>query len=211
MRLLNRASATIPTCLGCYVHGRDTWDDVSSEHKREIRASLEQMQGRRCAYCEGPLDSLGQHIEHFRRKQHFVHLTFDWANLYWSCDQYDSCGHYKDHGAGAYNPADLIDPCVDDPSSFFRFRSDGTIQIRPGLSPRDEFRARETLRVFNLNPDFGRLRNMRRATASTYLGLVEELAVFDAADRRAYAQLELQAAFTEPFNTLVRQLFEDFV
>ena len=209
MRVLNRASAAIPPCLAYYVHGRHKWSDVTVEHKREIHASLAQMQGRRCAYCEGPLDALGQHIEHFRRKRHYVHLTFDWSNLYWSCDQSDSCGHHKDHGAGTYHPDDLLDPCADDPSHFLRFRSDGTIHVRPDLSPREEFRARETLRVFNLQPDFGRLRNMRKAVASTYLSLVSDLASFDEADRSAYAQLEIQATAAEPFSTLVRHMFED--
>ena len=211
MRKLDSAIATVPVCLASYTHGRDTWDDVTGDHKREIRASLEQMQGRRCAYCEGPLDSLGQHIEHFRRKnpKHFPHLTFAWANLYWSCDQTDSCGHYKDRGAGAYSPNDLIDPCADDPSLFLRFRSDGTVDVRPGLSQRDEFRARETLRVFNLHDEFGRLRNMRKATSSTYLQLVSELAAFDAAERSAYAQIEIQATASEPFSTVVRHMFED--
>lgn len=45
------------------------------------------------------------------------------------CDQADSCGHYKDSGAGAYNANDIIEPCVDDPDRFFRFRSDGTRPI----------------------------------------------------------------------------------
>ncbi len=167
------------------------------------------MQGRRCAYCEGPLDALGQHIEHFRRKRDFVHLTFSWTNLYWSCDQSDSCGHHKDQRAGAYNPADLLEPCSDDPSKFLKFRSDGTIHLRSTLSPRDTFRGRETLRVFNLHPAFGRLRNMRQAAASTYLSMVTELAALEQSERAAYAQLEIQATAAEPFSTLIRQMFED--
>jgi uncharacterized protein (TIGR02646 family) len=208
MRKLNRATVTAPACLASYAHGRNNWGDVSHAHKQEIRDSLDQMQGRRCAYCEGPLDTLGQHIEHFRRKSRFVHLTFAWANLFSSCDQNDSCGHFKDHGAGPYNPDDLLDPCADDPSLFLRFRSDGTVDVRPGLAQRDEFRARETLRVFNLHMEFGRLRNMRKQVASAYLSTVDELATWNAADRRDYAQQEIQATASEPFSTVVRHMFE---
>jgi hypothetical protein len=57
-------------------------------------------------------------------------------SLYWSCDQKDSCGHYKDCCAGAYNVNDLIDPCVDNPDAFFRFRTEGTINVRSGLGER---------------------------------------------------------------------------
>jgi uncharacterized protein (TIGR02646 family) len=170
---------------------------------------LELWQGRRCAYCEGPLDVLGQHIEHFRRKHHFQHLTFSWTNLYWSCDQSDSCGHYKDHGAGPYNPNDLIEPGIDDPDRFFRFRSDGTIQSRPGLSPLDQHRAHETLRVFNLHSAYGRLRNMRKRAAATYLGLLEDLDALTVEERQEYVRLEIHASAGEPFCTVIRHLFED--
>jgi len=212
MRKLDRATATAPACLALYTQGRDKWDNVTGPHKQQIRVSLEQMQGKRCAYCEGPLDSLGQHIEHFRRKRHFVALTFAWSNLYWSCDQTDSCGHYKDkpnNGPGAYNPNDLLDPCVDDPSQFLRFRSNGTVDVRPGLSAVDTHRARETLRVFNLQADFGRLRNMRKQVASMYLATVDELATWSANDRRDYARQEIQATASEPFSTVVRHMFGD--
>jgi hypothetical protein len=68
MRKLDRASFATPPCLTNYQPGTHTWKDVTHADKAEIRQHLEQMQGRRCAYCEGSVDSLGQHIEHFRRK-----------------------------------------------------------------------------------------------------------------------------------------------
>jgi uncharacterized protein (TIGR02646 family) len=211
MRRLDRTPIAAPASLAGYHHGANTWNDVAGEHKREIRQCLEQMQGRRCAYCEGSLEVLGQHIEHFRRKFYHPQLTFSWGNLYWSCDQSDSCGHYKDHGAGTYVPDDLLDPCVDDPDRYFRFRSDGTVQVRSGLTSREEHRARETLRVFNLHADFGRLRNMRKGAAATYLGLLNELVALTEAERRDYVQLEIQASAGEPFCTLIRHLFEDLL
>jgi uncharacterized protein (TIGR02646 family) len=209
MRKLDRATATAPGCLASYAHGRDNWGDVSHDDKQQIHASLEQMQGRRCAYCEGPLDSLGKHIEHFRRKSLFVHLTFAWPNLYCSCDQNDSCGHFKDQGADPYDPGDLLDPCADDASLFLHFRSDGTIDVRLGISAADAHRARETLRVFNLHVKFGRLRSMRKQVASMYLSTVEELATWSPDERREYARHEIQATASEPFSTVVRHMFED--
>lgn len=154
MRKLDRTTCSAPPCLERYDYGVHTWEDVRPEHKGEIKAHLETMQGRCCAYCEGDIDELGEHIEHFRRKGDPSNrcLTFDWDNLFWSCDRTDSCGHFKDRGAGRYNVADLINPCCDDPDHFFVFRSDGTISIRRGLSADDARRARETLRVFHLMP-----------------------------------------------------------
>ena len=208
MRELNRTTANLPACLANYHHGQDNWDDLSPDDKTEIRQCLEVMQGRRCAYCEGSLDMLGQHIEHFRRKGqgHFPHLTFVWSNLYWSCDQQDSCGHYKDHGAAPYNVNDLIDPGVDDPDVFFRFRSDGTISVRYGLQASDSHRAEETLRVFNLHPHWGRLRNMRKAAVSRYVSMIDDAEGFTADELRQLFTDELAVAASLPFFTAIRHV-----
>ena len=209
MHRLDRTTVTAPACLGTYTHPPQTWKDVTPASKAEIHIQLELMQGRRCAYCEGPLDSLGHHIEHFRRKRLYPALTFSWSNLYWSCDQNDSCGHYKDNGAGAYNVADLIDPCVDDPDHFFRFRSDGTIVLRPGLSAAEQHRANETLRVFNLNPLHGRLRYMRQAALARYIGLVDEDLGFSIEDLNELFSQELVEAVSHPFYTAIRHVLTE--
>lgn len=211
MRQLNRANVMEPTCLAHHHHGHHGWDDLTSADKAEIRQKLEQMQGRRCAYCEGSLDGLGSHIEHFRRKSqaYFPHLTFAWSNLYWSCDRQDSCGHYKDHGAGAYNVNDLIDPCADDPDAFFRFRTDGTISIRSGIPHTQKHKAEETLRVFNLNPQWGRLRNMRKSAVSAYVLFVDGCVGFSTAELHDFFRDELAAAAALPFFTAVRHVLTE--
>ena len=211
MRQLNRANVMEPACLAHYQHGHHHWDDLAAGDKAQIRQQLEQMQGRRCAYCEGSLDVLGSHIEHFRRKRqgHFPHLTFAWSNLYWSCDQQDSCGHHKDHGAGAYNVTDLIDPCADDPDTFFRFRADGTISIRSGIPATQKHKAEETLRVFNLNPQWGRLRNMRKAAVSAYVSFVDGCVGFSTAELHDFFRDELATAAALPFFTAIRHVLTE--
>jgi uncharacterized protein (TIGR02646 family) len=209
MQKLNRNDIAAPACLATYQHPAHNWNHVRPQDKDEIRTHLEQMQGRRCGYCEGPLDALGQHIEHFRRKKHFPELTFSWTNLYWSCDRTDSCGHYKDHGAGEYNVNDLVEPCVDDPDQFFRFRTDGTISIRPGLSPGAQSKAEETLRVFNLNPKWGRLRNMRKAAVSPYVAFVDRDLEFSINELQEFFSDELSQAVTLPFYTAIRHVLTE--
>lgn len=208
MRKLDRSIAELPACLGRFTHGQHRWDDVNGVDKEQIGVCLEQMQGRRCAYCEGDLDALGQHVEHFRRKHHHPALTFNWTNLYWSCDQLDSCGHYKDRGAGPYDVAKLIDPCNEDPDTYFRFRADGTISIRHGLSEDQRRRATETLRVFALNPHWGRLRNMRKQAVAGYVEQADEAieAGLEPDDVAAFFAEELQVAATLPFSTAIRHV-----
>jgi uncharacterized protein (TIGR02646 family) len=210
MRKLNRDDAAVPGCLAEFRPGMHNWDDIGPR-TAEIRICLEQMQGRRCAYCEGSLDTLGQHIEHFRRKHqgHFPQLIFTWSNLYWSCDKHDSCGHHKDNGAGTYDINDLMDPCVDDPDHFLRFRLDGTISIRHGLSGAEIRKARETLRVFNLNPDWGRLRNMRRAVLAGYEGTADESSGLTREELRELFEAELAATKHLPFSTAIRHVLTE--
>ena len=209
MRRLDRTSIPAPTCLARFHYPTQCWNDVTGDDRIEIRARLEQMQGRRCAYCEGPLDALGQHIEHFRRRCDLPQLTFVWANLYWSCYEDDSCGRYKDHQAYPFNYAELIDPCVDDPDDYFLFRSNGTITVRPGLSATERHKANETLRVFNLNPERGRLRYMRQAAVAGYVRMVDEAADFTTAELKELFAEELAQASAEPFYTAVRHILTE--
>jgi len=212
MRYLDRANVPPPACLAQFQHGRDNWGAVDAVSKAEIRAHLEQLQGRRCSYCEGSVDTLGQHIEHLRSRHRFPVLTFVWENLYWSCNQDDSCGRHKDNGADAFDINDVIDPCAENPDRYFRFRSDGTIETRADLTAAQQHRATETLRVFNLDPEYGRLRSMRARVLEVYLalesGILEALATFSLEERGAFIDEELLRTAAEPFSTVIRHFFE---
>jgi uncharacterized protein (TIGR02646 family) len=168
MHFLQRGAA--PNCLSNYRHGQHQWTHLTPTFvdRAAIRTELEAMQGRRCAYCECDLDQHGQHIEHFRQRDRYSQGTFDWDNLFLSCKRKDSCGKHKDE-CGPYNHADLIKPDVDDPEHDFLFGEHGTISLRQGLSPQENHRAEETLRIFNLDAQWGPLRKMRELTCMTYL------------------------------------------
>jgi uncharacterized protein (TIGR02646 family) len=141
-----------PTCLAQYRHGQHNWDNISSQEKAAIRQSLEPMQRGLCAYCEAALKAW--HIEHFYPRDRYPQRTFDWDNLFGSCNSAESCGGYKDQKGKPYQPHDLIHPCQHHPDSFLFFSQDGQVQPRVNLSATDYQRAQETIRVFNLNmPD----------------------------------------------------------
>lgn len=208
MHKLDRTAVPAPPCLSSYAHGSQNWGDLTPEHKNEVRTHLEQLQGRRCAYCEASLDICGQHIDHFRPKHRFQSLMFAWNNLFWSCDSGDRCGHFKEHGAGPYRPEELIDPSIDDPERFFRFFSDGSIRLKPGLTDAERHRANETLRVFNLDADHGPLRRMRRTHCAGYITVGEEIAEMAqyAAPEEWSLILDLELASTRhlPFATAIK-------
>lgn len=221
MRFLDRSQAPAPTCLASFDHRHHTWDDVTAADRAAIRAGLTALHGRRCAYCEGSLDQLDEHIEHLCQRSRHPNRTFDWANLFLSCTRMDSCGKHKDtcgqsnaacadhaNHCHAYECKNLIDPGREEPERFFRFLSDGSIVLRSGLSDDDAFRARETLRVFSLDARHGRLRKMRARAVSghqqTIADLGEYAAALPASDWLPFLKQELAAARDQPFSTAIK-------
>lgn len=212
MHKLDRASIASPICLSLYHHTTHKWDDLSGEHKREIRECLKQMQGARCAYCEGAVYN-DAHIEHFRRKNplHYPQLTFDWANLFLSCESHEHCGHFKDRpSADPYSPADLIKPDEYEPDDYFYFHSDGDMRPRSGIEATHLQRALETIRVFNL--DCGTLRASRHRAIKQYErrnpGILDALMEFDEQDRQEFINQEIEATKNDYHCTVIRHYFE---
>lgn len=196
-----------PGCLAHYQRGPQDWQRISSAEKREIWEQLEVMQGKRCAYCEASLPEERRHIEHFRQRSRYPQGTFQWGNLFGSCNKGDSCGRRKDKTD--YRYGDILKPDVDDPDDYLRFLSDGRIVPRSNLTERQRHRAEETLRVFNLDHERGALRQMRRSAVQGYLGTVEDLqecAELDEALYFAYLHEELKAIAGQPFETAIRHL-----
>jgi len=212
MHKLDRARVPDPPCLSKYDYHTQTWEDVSSDDKKQIRLELEQLQDVRCAYCEGEIFS-GGHVEHFRRKNpnHFPHLTFTWSNLFLSCGSNIHCGHYKDRpSTAAYNPDDLVKPDEHEPDDYFYFHSSGEIRHRTGISINDQARASETIRVFNLN--CGVLMAARRRALHLYdqiqPGILEALMTFKEQDRQEFINEEISATQGYPHCTVIRHYFE---
>lgn len=155
-----------PVCLSNCDYNVDEWSKSkpNANGRRSIWKRLFKMQGGYCCYCESIAVKGKGHIEHFFHKgikpdgsAPYRYKTFDWDNLFGCCGLYtsDTCGHYKDRegarGPGHYDPTVLIKPDIDNPSDFFEFLPTGVIIDKPGLSDSDKHRAKETLRVLNLN------------------------------------------------------------
>jgi uncharacterized protein (TIGR02646 family) len=201
MHKLDRGEA--PSCLQRHHRTSDNdWQKVSREDKTEIWKALQAMQLDRCAYCESKITAPKQHIEHFCPRSLFPKKTFDWSNLFGSCNDQEHCGKHKDNKQ--HKPADLIKPDEEDPEKLFIFLSDGTIAIRLNLAPEDQHRAKETIRVFNLNT--ASLKNQRWQAVQGYLSIIEEQSVLSNAEWREYIAEELQGAAEQAFVTAIRHM-----
>lgn len=178
MKKLIRNSA--PECLSRFRHGRDNWSVIyKNSLTDEIWAQLNGMQHGYCAYCECKLDddNSKRHIEHFLRRESYSHLTFDWGNLFGSCNNPNRCGKFKDNSPTARG-IDLNRVCKPDGESpiaedLLIFLSNGDVKVRIGLSDEDTEIARNTIRVFNLAGDTS-LVNARKAVIRGEKALSDE-------------------------------------
>ncbi|EGR0658319.1 TIGR02646 family protein [Vibrio cholerae] len=165
MKRLIRGDA--PLCLSQFRHGRDNWSVISSNGlTNDIWEKLNIMQDGFCAYCECQLDedNTKRHIEHFIRKGQYPIVTFDWDNLFGSCNNPNRCGNYKD-GAPAAKNIDLAKVCkpdVMDPSELILFLNSGKVRAKTDLTQQNKELADNTIAVFNLDGD-STLENSRKA------------------------------------------------
>jgi uncharacterized protein (TIGR02646 family) len=214
MRHLDRTTIPTPACITGLIERR-AYSDLTGAEKSEIRGSLLNLQGNRCAYCErrtGDERDEG-HIEHFRKQAEHDDLTSTWENMYWSCLDLKTCGKHKDNCSkisgpkAKFNPDDLIDPGVDDPDQFLLFVDDGTVVSRPGLDTDSQRRAEETLRVFRL-ADSAYLRQQRADALRPYKAAVKFLITQGGEILAQYLQTERAHIEQAPFSTAIRHYFE---
>ncbi len=135
-------------------HGND-WRKLPANIRRDCRLHMMQVeQGNVCAYTELILTE-NSHIDHFRKRDLFPNLTYDWNNLIVADSHEDFGAKYKDNGAGRVTSvADnnkLIDPVTEDPEHFFRYMINGQIAAKLNLTDTEKERADFTISTFNLN------------------------------------------------------------
>lgn len=151
-----------PVCLNKYNYGTHNWSAVTCSDKKQIWQQFDLMQMGFCAYCECSLTS--KHIEHFQTRDSSPRSTFEWVNLFGSCNERNRCGHYKDSNkAKPYSISNIIKPDVDDVNEFLLFLTSGKVSVRSDLTPSKKLKASETIRVLNLNGDTA-LVNRRKTT-----------------------------------------------
>ena len=148
-----------------------------------------------------------RHIEHFRQRRSYPQGTFEWSNLFGSCNRMGTCGKAKDQ-CGTYPPESLIKPDIDNPDDYFVFTPRGTVEPRAGLSPAQRHRASETIRIFALD---GALNQIRLAELAGYLQTMEYFAEYANAfpeDDSWIEELEAEVRRTAhlPFATAIRHV-----
>ena len=136
------------------------WDALDVTIRTNTRKHiLEDEQGNQCAYTELPLkyERSNSHIEHLKRKDaaFFPELTFEWTNLFVSCNASDFGGKYKDEiylrGKERADNELILNPATENPTDFFELKSWGELTIKEKLNDIDRKKAEITRDAFNLN------------------------------------------------------------
>ena len=89
----------------------------------QVRSVLRTMfYGGKCAYCESHISHISYpQIEHYKPKDNFPKLCFEWDNLLLGCGVCNGKEYKGTKFPMASDGGFLINPCEDDPEDFFDF------------------------------------------------------------------------------------------
>ncbi|KAF3884867.1 MULTISPECIES: retron system putative HNH endonuclease [Nostocales] len=187
------------------------WKSFSKGVKDDVYFSLLQEQGYICCYCGRPISRKQCHIEHYRPKSVYKHLTFEYTNLIASCQGEDEdrprvpvhCGHKKQ---AWFDEELMISPL--DPNCPDYFKYSGFGEILPTDDPQKQTSAKTTIQKLAL--DINKLRKLRRAAIDAALqatdGLTgEEIQLLV----QAYDRQDSSGRFT-PFSAAITYILKQY-
>lgn len=146
------------------------WKSFAQSVKNDVYYSLLKEQGHICCYCGRTISRKECHIEHFRPKSVYRHLTFEYTNLIASCQGEDEdrprvpvhCGHKKQ---AWFDEQLMISPLEPKCADYFKYSSFG--EILPTDDPEKQPAAKTTIQKLAL--DINKLRKLRRAAIDAAL------------------------------------------
>lgn len=183
----------IPEFLTKYILRKSPrhWDEISPI-RQELREHILMEQGNCCAYTEIRIsESTNSHIDHYRTRNLFPQLTFDYYNMLVSCNSEKYGAKHKDkHIKSTEDYDDLVNPVKEVPLDFIEFAYTGEV-----LSVGGSTKGEKTISFFNLNAKD--LVERRKTMATCMLQMKDYL-----------TEEEIVESIGE-FETMVRQLYKD--
>lgn len=126
---------------------REVYEDAKS-----VMLSDEQEQ--LCGYTEIHINEVKDgHIDHYRKRDLFPNLTFDWNNLVVALKDSDFGANYKDNRSGINGDDydNIFNPVIDNVENYFDYTTWGKVTAKATISEADTRKADKTIEVFNLN------------------------------------------------------------
>lgn len=128
------------------------------------------------AYTEKDLGDKELHIDHYRKRDLFPELKFEWNNLIVderNNDEYGA-GHKDKIVKDKAEYELLINPVDEDPTDFLTYQINGEIIPKANLKESDKARAEFTIKAFNLNA------SSLKETRSVLSSIVRDYSCLDA-------------------------------
>ena len=204
-----------PGSLTSYNHrlGNKTpnWKSFNKSVKTDVYHALLKEQGHICCYCGIRISRKNCHIEHYRPKSQYKHLTFSYTNLIASCQGEDEqrptkpvhCGHKK---GGWFDEDLMISPL--DPKCLDYFKYTGSGEILAAENPDKQDAAETTIAKLALN--INKLTKMRRKAIDAALQIVEGLDDEEIHTlAQAYQEMDAEGQYT-PFWAAVTYTFKQY-
>lgn len=154
----------------------------------QVKQALIEMFSGKCAYCESKITHVDYaHIEHFKPKDRFKQLCFEWSNMLLACGVCNGAEHKSNKFPEEAEGGPLVNPCEDDPDEHFVFSYDLNTRLATVIE--------KTVRGKITNYLLGLNRNDLRDYRSRYVNklfIIQKLAETDpeAADLFREAQLD---------------------
>lgn len=117
--ILSRNKARWTSDLMAYIHrGEKVPDNIKNKYNHDdVKATLKRKTNDKCMYCESYISAVApEHIEHYRPKDIYPELTFEWSNLGLSCPWCNIKKNDKFDEQCAF-----INPYIDIPEDHFVF------------------------------------------------------------------------------------------
>lgn len=195
MKKIDKGTIQPPQCLNKFKNGMDNWNNLSIEDKSQIRDRLNLAQNFQCAFCERKFDQkLKSHIDHFLNKHSYPQYEFYWNNLFNSCNNNDTCGHFKDSPKNTFLTLNIINPDKDEPIDYLTCWISGEIAPTENIKLVDRTLANSTINRLNLNAP--RLKSLRKM----YLNILE----------KELEEIEKCNFPDSEKTTLLNEIFEDY-
>ncbi len=139
-------------CTDITFHSK--YPDIYQETRWQI---LVDEQNQQCGYTELYIEKLEEsHIDHYKKREDFSDLTFDWDNLIVATNDINFGAKYKDniYKIQPHEYGLIFNPVIDHVENDFYYNEFGMIR-------EDEGRVKKTVEVFNLNDEYLKARRKK--------------------------------------------------
>jgi TIGR02646 family protein len=165
------------------------WNDITPV-RTKLRQCLREEQQLCCAYTEVNLPDSGKcHIDHFKTRNLFPELTFDYNNLLVSCNHETYGAKHKDKRIkNKEDYTDLINPVEESSDEYIEYTFLGDVEARNNSA-----KGKKTIEYFNLNEKY-----LVERRKTVLIGLSQ---------LKGFTKDEMIVLFGE-FESMIRQLYE---